>query len=698
MRRSRLLLLAGILLLVAAAIAVGLQVTRLGVDGSRPIHAIRPSRTTEQFYFVVTDRFANGDPGNDTGGLSGDRLTTGFDPTHTGFYHGGDLAGVEEHLDYIQGLGTTAIWLTPAFVNKPVQGTGSQASAGYHGYWITDFTHIDPHLGGDEAMRSLIDAVHQRGMRLYFDIVVNHTADVISYEGGRNQYVSKVQQPYRDATGQPFDDAALAASREPFPPLDPRTYSAYVPVLAGGDARAKAPDWLNDPTMFHNRGDSTWVGESVTYGDFYGLDDLFTERPEVVEGMIDVHRTWLDWGVDGFRIDTAKHVNIEFWQQFAPAMQEAAGDDFFMFGEVFSSDIEQTSRHTTLGRLPAALDFGFQAAAVKVAALSSPNELVFVWDNDDYLIDQDSSPYQSPTFLGNHDMGRAAMLMGGRPEQQLARLQFAHSLMFLTRGQPIVYYGDEQGLVGSGGDQAARADMFATRTARYAADPVIGAEAGVRDRYDTSHPVYQHIAALARLRAEHPVLVDGAQVVRHVSDGAGLLVTSRITDGQEYLVVANNSLVAQEHEVTIASRDTTVEPLFGGGSTQPVDAAGRVTLSADPTSVRVYRVAGKLPVRTEAPTATLQPVDASRPDTRVALEAGLSEDAFAEVSFLLRPEGARDWQLLGTDDAPNSRTGRFRLFTDLSSYEPGTQLEVRVVVTDASDNVRHTDATFTVGG
>src|SRR5438309_4294293 len=133
----------------------------------------------EVIYFVMPDRFENGDQSNDRGGLSGDRLATGFDPTSTGFFHGGDLKGLTRRLDYIQGLGVTALWVTPVFANKPVQGPKGHESAGYHGYWITDFTHVDPHLGNDANLKALVDAVHARGMTFYMDIVVNHTADIL---------------------------------------------------------------------------------------------------------------------------------------------------------------------------------------------------------------------------------------------------------------------------------------------------------------------------------------------------------------------------------------------------------------------------------------------------------------------------------------------------------------------------------------
>ena len=171
-----------------------------------------PASTDQDFYFVMGDRFENGDPANDQGGLTGDRNATGFDATAKGFYNGGDLDGLRSRLDYIQGLGTDAIWLTPVFKNKPVQ-IEDGPSAGYHGYWITDFTQVDPHLGTNQDLADLVDAAHDRGMKVFFDIITNHTADVIGYsEGARTGYVSKDVKPYLDAAGNPFDDRDFAGS------------------------------------------------------------------------------------------------------------------------------------------------------------------------------------------------------------------------------------------------------------------------------------------------------------------------------------------------------------------------------------------------------------------------------------------------------------------------------------------------------
>ena len=122
----------------------------------------RPA-SDEVIYFVLPDRFENGDAANDKGGLKGDRLATGYDPTAKGFYHGGDLAGLTKRLDYIQGLGATAIWFAPVFKNKPVQGPKGDESAGYHGYWVTDFTRVDPHFGSNAEFKAFVDAVKSGG-------------------------------------------------------------------------------------------------------------------------------------------------------------------------------------------------------------------------------------------------------------------------------------------------------------------------------------------------------------------------------------------------------------------------------------------------------------------------------------------------------------------------------------------------------
>ena len=174
------------------------------------------SLATQRIYFVMTDRYSNGDPSNDTGGLAGPRTTTGFDPTDTAFYHGGDLKGLTAHLQRIRDLGFTAIWVTPVVKNDPFE----NGSAGYHGYWGLDFTSVDPHLGTDADFAAFVDAAHALGLKVYLDVVVNHTADVVQLTG-----TSYSDIPYRDCRGRRFDPAKYVAART-FPCLKASSYPA----------------------------------------------------------------------------------------------------------------------------------------------------------------------------------------------------------------------------------------------------------------------------------------------------------------------------------------------------------------------------------------------------------------------------------------------------------------------------------------
>ena len=544
----------------------------------------------EVVYFLLPDRFENGDPGNDRGGLTGSRLVTGFDPTDAGFYHGGDLKGLRSRLDYIQSLGATAIWIGPIYKNRPVQGAPGRESAGYHGYWVTDFTHVDPHFGTDADLRSVVDAAHARGLKIYLDIITNHTADVIAYREcpkGDCPYRSRADYPYTrrgGVAGAPINegflgDEAAVQTEENFSKLTRADY-AYTPFVPRGEEHLKVPDWLNDPIYYHNRGNSTFAGESLTFGDFAGLDDLMTENPRVVRGFIEIYGGWIDrMGVDGFRIDTARHVNPEFWQQFVPAMLErarAAGiPHFHIFGEISTGAVDPGALaiHTRVDRLPAVLDFAFAAAVRETVAGNAGTEVLARLFAGDVLYEGgEQAALQLPTFVSNHDEGRFAhfvrsMRPGVSEEETLRRVILAHAMLLTLRGVPVVYYGDEQGFVGMGGDREARQDMFATRVPSYLGDRSVGIAAGrlaggapedhvgpaggkspVGDKsggghFNTRHPLYRAIAELARLRAEHPALRRGRQIVRSFGTKPGLFAVSRIdpVSGDEILIAFNTS-------------------------------------------------------------------------------------------------------------------------------------------------------------
>jgi pullulanase-type alpha-1,6-glucosidase len=655
--------------------------------------SLRRDLTRERFYFVMTDRFANGDPTNDTGGLSGSRLRTGFDPTDKGFYQGGDLAGLIARLDYIKGLGTTALWLTPQFLNRPVQGEGANASAGYHGYWITDFTRVDPHLGTNADMKRLVREAHRRGLKVFFDIITNHTADVIAHAEGTYGYRSKAAYPYLDASGRPFDDRAYAGGRS-FPAMTTDSFP-YTPVFpTDADRTVKKPAWLNDRTLYHNRGDSTFAGESSEYGDFFGLDDLFTERPEVVDGMVDIYRTWVrETGIDGFRIDTVKHVNLEFWQRFVPELEGYAArvgnDDFFMFGEVFSGDPAFTSTYTTAGRLPAVLDFPFQEAARGFAGQGSPQRLRDLYAADDRYLDADSNAYALPTFLGNHDMGRIGGFVGrdnpGAGDAELvARDLLAHALMYTTRGQPVVYYGDEQGFTGPGGDKDARQTLFASRTADYLDDDLLGTDAThATDSYDRDSALYRGIARLAALRAAHPTLADGAQIQRHADTGPGVFAVSRIDARRqvEYIVALNNATTSRTVSVpTYGGAFTPIYPAAGADVTAGAD--GRVALTVPALATVVLKARHRAVPPATAPAVA---VTAPAPDAAIRglaeISADVPGDGFAQVTFAAKV-GNAPWRVLGTDD-----NRPFRVYHDLTGVPADTIVAYKAIVKDAAGRV-----------
>ncbi|MBG6224241.1 glycosidase [Arthrobacter sp. CAN_A2] len=658
-------------------------------------HSLRSAVTDENFYFVMADRFQNGSTANDDGGLGPDPSVSGFDPTRKGYYNGGDLKGLLQELDYIQGMGTTSIWLTPSFKNRAVQPEDN--SAGYHGYWITDFTQIDPHLGTNEDLKTLIDAAHARGMKVYFDIITNHTADVIGYDAGeRAPYISKDEQPYRDADGTAFDDRDYAGT-DTFPELDAETSFPYIPVVPEADKDLKVPEWLNDPTLYHNRGDTTFAGEDSFYGDFFGLDDLSTEHPVVVDGMIDIYKTWIaDFGVDGFRIDTMKHVNDEFWQEFGPEVlsyaQAQGKDEFFMFGEVFDTTKSFTSQFTTRNRMQSVLDFPFQAAARGYASQGAPaTDLERFFAGDDWYTDADSNAYSLPTFLGNHDMGRIGSFIasdnpGAADDELVARDTLAHELMYFSRGNPVIYYGDEQGFTGPGGDQDARQTLFASQVPEYLDDDLLGTDAThATDTFDPAHPLYQGIATLADVTAEHPALRNGAHQHRYASDGPGIYAFSRTDakDQREYVVALNNSTEPKTAAIPTYAGKRTFGLVYGDAPKHAKSAAdGALTVTVPALSTVVYELSGKIPNSKAAPAISLQkPAPAAEDNGRMKVSADVAGSSFYEVTFEARTPGA-PWTSIGTDDnAP------YGVYHDTSALPAGSAVEYRAVVLD---NARHT--------
>lgn len=556
----------------------------------------------EVVYFVLPDRFANGDKANDLGGYAPNRLVSGFDPTAKGFFHGGDLAGLTDKLDYLEAMGITAIWFAPIFKNKPVQGPPGDESAGYHGYWVTDFTRVDPHFGTNDEFKTFVDAAHRRGMKVYMDIITNHTADVIRFQDGDEtgyRYRSKADYPYSTCgvvAGAAINSGFLGdedSSPENFAKLTDPTY-AYKPFVPRAERNIKVPAWLNDPLYYHNRGNSSFTGEDSRFGDFSGLDDLFTEHPRVRQGMIDIYGSWIDrFRIDGFRIDTARHVDPGFWQIFVPAMKARAAanniPNFHIFGEVYKDvpDNGYIAQYTRRDKLPAVLDFAFQAAMRDILGRDRGTVvLAEMFDGDVLYEGGEDTALGLPTFLGNHDMGRFTTLVkADRPgisqQELLDRTLLAHAMLMTLRGSPVIYYGDEQGFVGDGNDQLAREDMFPSQTAVYNDNDLVGTDATTAENnFDLSHPLFRLIAELSTLRKAHPALARGKQIVREYRQKPGLFAVSRFDpeSGTEYLLAFNTSGVPISVNSSLSYGAESLKSLIGTCPSSPT-APGSLALT-----------------------------------------------------------------------------------------------------------------------
>ena len=230
----------------------------LAEAGTLASDSLRTAFGSDNIYFVMTDRYKNGDTSNDRMGLSGSRDVTAFDPTSTAYYHGGDLAGLTDGcttgdgIARIKAMGFTSIWLTPPFKQRYVQ----SGSAAYHGYWITDFTDIDPHFGTKADFAAFVSCAHSQGIKVVMDIVMNHTGDVNYYPSGNYSFGA------------------------------PRTAA-----VAPADTNLRKPAFLNDLSNYHNRGNvEDWsIKDQYQNGDFFGLDDVATEKPVVIEGFAQVY-------------------------------------------------------------------------------------------------------------------------------------------------------------------------------------------------------------------------------------------------------------------------------------------------------------------------------------------------------------------------------------------------------------------------
>ena len=652
---------------------------------------IRGGAANSQIYFVMTDRFANGDPSNDEAGLTGFPAVTGYDPTDIGYFHGGDLKGLTSKLDYIQGLGFNSIWITPPVKQRYVQGD----SAAYHGYWGLDFTTIDPHLGTEADFKEFVSEAHKRDLKVIVDIVINHTGDIIKYKGDVYSYSDMDTYPYKDCSGKKFDVNKYIGKAN-FPKLCAAKSFPVPPIVSEKYKNVKAPAFLNDITNYHNRGDSTFNGESSTFGDFFGLDDVFTEKPLVVSGWTKVWQDWITkFDIDGYRIDTAKHVNPEFWKVFLPAVLKtasAAGKSYFpIYGEVWDTDPNYLSKFVTDYKFPGVLDFAFQAAASKYATYGNgERDLLEIFNQDDLYTTATTSAYGLTTFLDNHDMGRIGMFLQGNtdatPSQLIERANFANALLFLLRGGPTVYYGDEKGMTGTGGDKAARQDMFATQVIDWQKEVRIGGQPiENKSAFDVTNPIEKVLSELQSLTKKYPALRSGTQQVRYANDGS--FAVSRYADKQEFLVAFNGRDADTKLNLNVSTLDSKWSVI--SGSANNISATGKsVALNLPARSWVVLKADQEFtPTSKLAITLNKPIVDIRTSENYLALTAAVPGSDFTEVTFAAREKG-KPWTTIGTSDrrlisVTGFKDGLYRVYLHQDRFKKGAQLEIVAIAVNA---------------
>ena len=311
-----------------------------------------------------------------------------------------------------------------------------------------------------------------------------------------------------------------------------------------------------------------------------------TENPAVVDGFVDVYNHWVDLGVDGFRIDTVKHVNFEFWQKFydsgcVTTRRAVGNDDFFMFGEVYDADPAKLSPYVRDSDMNAVLDFTFQSAASRLRPRRRRRRPGGAVRRRRPLHDADHQRAGAAHLPGQPRHGPHRLLRRRTRPSREQRSALAHSLMYLTRGQPVVYYGDEQGFVGDGAAERRRqgrppvAVRHAGRRVRRPGPARRDALAGAVDRYDTDTVLYEHIAELAALRAAAPRRSQHGAQIERLADGA-VYAFSRVDARREGRAPASRRTTARPR------RRATIDTLTPGATFAPLyGTSTSVTAAAD---------------------------------------------------------------------------------------------------------------------
>ena len=428
-------------------------------------------------YFVITDRFCNGDPHNE-------QLA---DPHNPHAFHGGDFAGLRAKIPYFKKLGVTAIWLTPVYLNIG----DFFDSAGYHGYWAIDFERIDPHLytalpgwaaGSKAYLKDLVDDFHAAGLKVILDMVINHTG-----------YHSPEYEQYS----------------------------------------AKK---LHYPEHFNRHENPNEVTEWLS-----GLPDLDHRQPEVADYFVQNILDWIEQtGIDAIRMDTVKHVDDTFWYLFKSQIKTSR-PQVTLLGEVLNYDPEYVGRYQQQHDFDTLFDFplcghlkGCLVWDRPMTELARPR----LHDAEPQGILDRNRPYSNAnrlvTLLDNHDLDRRItseiLDRVGHWDRNLAAkiLKLCLSFLFTTRGIPQLYYGTEIGLEGWA-DPDNRRDM---------PWEMIGADHRPKADQPFAGQIYDHLQRLIELRKANPALRYGTLYTLYVDHF--LYACLREYRGNLVLVVINN--------------------------------------------------------------------------------------------------------------------------------------------------------------
>jgi glycosidase len=504
----------------------------------KPGHAYfsAPREWREEFvYFVMVDRFHDDSPRAPAGGP--DRSPGVAAPDD---FYGGNLRGVTRNLDYIAGLGCTAIWLSPIFENNP---------HAYHGYDISNYLAVDPHFGTEQDLVDLVAAAHARNppMRVLLDVVINHSGDNWHYPGD-------VPWSYAGDERFPFGDWRRADRPVPTELRDPELYHRRGSITGGG--------WDTYPELQH--------GDVVSLKDYANDDDAAGSR--VINALIKAHCHWIrEADVDGFRVDAVKHMGELACARFCSGVREYAyalgKRGFFLFGEAASPHDDLYDRYLgpstpatnaddVFFGIDSLLDFrlaqsqgvGREGLANVIRRQAWPATLVDRLEAQQRrALNRGELGRYLVTFVDNHDSfwqpdGRIAH--GTSDEQVIGAIGY----LLCALGTPCIYYGTEQGFEGAGGDNAMREAMFD------AAQPG-------RNLLNPQCRIYRGIAAIAAVVRSTPALRFGRMYFRPISgDGVSFgapygydytLAFSRVLYGREALVAYNVSGEARSDAVVV---------------------------------------------------------------------------------------------------------------------------------------------------